>query len=222
MKILVVEDERNISEIVVKYLQKENYNVLLAENGIDALNIFHSNSPDLIILDIMMPYLNGFEVLEEIRKTSKVPVIILSAKSSFDDRIDGLTIGADDYLIKPFSPKELLLRIEKLLDRKIVSQNIITLGKVTIDMESGKCQCEDGERILTSNELKLLELFTNNEGKVFSRDNLITGIFGYDYEGYDRNIDTLIKKLRKKINDNSKEPKYIKTKYGKGYYFEKD
>ena len=170
----------------------------------------------------MMPYINGFEVLEEIRKTSKVPVIILSAKSSFDDRIDGLTIGADDYLIKPFSPKELLLRIEKLLDRKIVSQNIITLGKVTIDMESGKCQCEDGERILTSNELKLLELFTNNEGKVFSRDNLITGIFGYDYEGYDRNIDTLIKKLRKKINDNSKEPKYIKTKYGKGYYFEKD
>lgn len=222
MKILVVEDERNISEIVVKYLEKDNYQVLLAENGMDALNMFHSSSPDLIVLDIMMPYLNGFEVLEEIRKTSKVPVIILSAKSSFDDRIDGLSIGADDYLIKPFSPKELLLRIEKLLERKTDSQNIITLGKVTIDMESGKCKCEAGESVLTSNELKLLALFVDNEGKVFSRDNLINGVFGYDYEGYDRNIDTLIKKLRKKINDNSKDPKYIKTKYGKGYYFDKN
>lgn len=222
MKILVVEDERNISEIVVKYLQKGNYNVLLAENGMEALKMFHSNSPDLIVLDIMMPYINGFEVLNEIRKTSKIPIIILSARSSFDDRIDGLSIGADDYLIKPFSPKELLLRIEKLLERKTVSQNIITLEEITIDMESGKCRWDEGEDILTSNELKLLELFVKNEGKVFSRDNLITGIFGYDYDGYDRNIDTLIKKLRKKINDNSKDPKYIKTKYGKGYYFEKD
>jgi len=222
MKILVVEDEKHISEIVVKYLDKENYDVILAENGMDALNVFHSFSPHLIVLDIMMPYLNGLEVLKEIRKTSNIPIIILSAKSSFDDRIDGLSIGADDYLIKPFSPKELLLRIEKLLDRNSSTHIVITLGKITIDMESGKCKSGNDEATLTSNELKLFELFINNEGKVFSRENLIASIFGYDYEGFDRNIDTLVKKLRKKINDNPKQPKYIKTKYGKGYYFEKD
>ena len=222
MKILIVEDERKISEIVIKYLQKDDYEVLLAENGMDALNMFHSVSPDLIVLDIMMPYLNGLEVLDEIRRVSKVPVIILSAKSGFDDRIDGLSMGADDYLIKPFSPKELLLRIEKLLDRKTDRKKVVKLGSISIDLESGKCKCRDGERVLTINELKLLKLLINNEGRVFSRENLITSIFGYDYEGFDRNIDTLIKKLRKKINDNSKEPEYLKTKYGKGYYFEKN
>lgn len=222
MKILVVEDEKHISEIVIKYLEKENYDTALAENGMDALNIFHSFSPHLIVLDIMMPYLNGFEVLKEIRKTSKVPVIILSAKSSFDDRIDGLTIGADDYLIKPFSPKELLLRIEKLLNRNSNPTKVIILDNITIDMESGKCKQDKSEQYLTSNELKLLELFVSNEGKLFTRENLITSIFGYDYEGFDRNIDTLVKKLRKKINDNPKQPKHIKTKYGKGYYFEKN
>lgn len=222
MKILVVEDEKHISEIVIKYLKKENYDTALAENGMDALNIVNSFSPHLIVLDIMMPYLNGFEVLKEIRKTSKVPVIILSAKSSFDDRIDGLTIGADDYLIKPFSPKELLLRIEKLLNRKPSSTNVIILDNITIDLESGKYQCGKVEQYLTSNELKLLEVFANNEGKLFTRENLVTSIFGYDYEGFDRNIDTLVKKLRKKISGDPKQPKYIKTKYGKGYYFEKN
>lgn len=222
MKILVVEDEKSISEIVVKYLEKENYEVILAENGMEALNVFNSFSPHLIVLDIMMPYLSGLDVLEEIRRISKTPIIILSAKSSFDDRIAGLAKGADDYLIKPFSPKELMLRIEKILGRKSNGNNIISIGKISINMESGKCQCQEGEKFLTKNELKLLELFINNKGKVFSRDNLITSVFGYDYEGFDRNIDTLIKKLRKKINDNSKEPGYIKTKYGKGYYFEED
>ena len=117
MKILVVEDEKHISEIVVKYLEKENYNVLLAEDGMEAIKDFRSFSPDLVVLDIMIPYLDGFEVLKEIRKISKNPVIILSAKSSFTDRIEGLSTGADDYIIKPFSPKELLLRIEKLLNK---------------------------------------------------------------------------------------------------------
>ncbi len=222
MKILVVEDEKHISEIVVKYLEKENYNVLLAEDGMEAIKDFRSFSPDLVVLDIMIPYLDGFEVLKEIRKISKNPVIILSAKSSFTDRIEGLSTGADDYIIKPFSPKELLLRIEKLLNKTTKELKKINLGEIIIDLESGRCKCGKTEQILTSNELKMLELFINNEGRLFSRDNLIMNIFGYDYEGYDRNIDTLVKKLRKKIGDNPKEPKYIKTKYGKGYYFEKN
>lgn len=222
IRILVVDDEENIVNVVKAYLNKEGYTVLTALNGKEALDAFNASSIDLVVLDLMLPDLSGEEICKEIRKNSKVPILMLTAKVEESDKINGLDIGADDYVTKPFSPKELVARIRALLRRSKElgsHEDLIVLNGGDLIIESSKKEIKKKGKIidLTATELKLLYLLVQNRGKIFSREELITKILGYDYEGYDRTIDTHIKNIRHKIEDDTH--KYIVTVYGMGYKF---
>ncbi|MBS4538881.1 response regulator transcription factor [Clostridium sp. D2Q-11] len=222
---LVVDDQKEIVDVIKAYLQKEGYNIYPAYNGKDAIDILNQENIDFAILDLMLPDISGEEICKKIRLRSQIPVIMLTAKSMEEDRIYGLDIGADDYIVKPFSPKELLARIRAILRRsseEFIKADIIQIdkGNLSIDLNSREVT-KSGKIIdLTPTEFDLLKLFSQNPSKVFSRENLIIKILGYDYEGYDRTIDAHVKNLRHKIED--KENKYIKTVYGVGYKFRED
>lgn len=219
--ILLVEDHKDISNIIIKYLEKEGYSYELAEDGFQALEIFSKDTFHLIILDIMMPGIDGFQVLKEIRNISNIPVIMLTAKEQEVDRLRGFEYGADDYVVKPFSPRELMQRVNVLLKRLYDKRD-----RKTIEVDSFKLYIDD-ERLtkgqveipISHREFLLLKAFMENRGSVLTREQLINIAFGMDYEGYDRNIDSHIKRLRQKIEEDSKKPKYIRTKYGAGYIF---
>lgn len=220
--ILVVDDEGEIVNVVKAYLEKEGYTVLTAFNGKEAVDVFNGNNIDFIILDLMLPDLSGEEVCKRIRTTSNVPILMLTAKIEESDRIFGLDIGADDYMPKPFSPKELVARVRAILRRMSPDQvkaNILDFsnGDLVLDLNHMNVK-KKGQLIdLTNTEYKILALLAQNIGKTFSREELIVKVLGYDYEGYDRTIDTHIKNVRQKIED--KEIKYISTVYGVGYKF---
>lgn len=221
--ILIVEDEKNIQEIVQKYLDQAGYKTYIADDGMRGLYLFNEHDIDLAILDIMMPGIDGFELLQEIRKISDIPIIMLTAKKSEIDRLNGFDYGADDYVIKPFSPKELIKRVEVLIKRVYSDvqkdDKKINYDDLALDLKN-QILYKNGEPIeITSSEFKLLKTFFKNKGQVLSRDQLIEHSFGYDYEGFDRTIDTHIKRIRKKIEKDHKNPIYIKTKYGAGYIF---
>jgi DNA-binding response OmpR family regulator len=219
--VLVVEDERKISAIVRGYLEKEGYHVSLAETGGEALKLL-TEPFSIIILDLMLPDMQGEELCRIIRETSDVPVIMLTAKSGEEDRIRGLGIGADDYVVKPFSPRELVARVKALLRRtgRARKQSFsFNGGTLRID-QTDRDVFRDGVRIvLTPTEFKILVALADNPGRVFSRDQLVTMVQGYEFEGYDRTIDAHVKNLRHKIEKDSKEPEFIKTVYGVGYKF---
>ncbi len=222
-KILIVEDEAQIREVVGKYMEQAGYDVLLCENGIEALALFSKHNPHLVVLDVMMPGISGFEVLKQLRLTSKVPVIMLTAKQKEDDRIEGFDLGADDYVPKPFSPKELVKRAQAVLRRAYSTPEdimLIVAGIFKLDIKKHKLYKRDAEIEITSKEFSLLKVFIANEGALLSRNQLIEKAFGYAYEGFDRNIDTYIKNIRQKIEIDSKKPTHLKTKYGAGYIFE--
>ncbi len=219
--ILIVEDEKKISEIVRAYLEKEGYRVKLAENGEQALKLL-KDAVDLVILDLMLPDIQGEELCSIIREGSEVPVIILTAKSGEEDRIRGLGIGADDYVVKPFSPRELVARVKAQLRRsgrtkkKLLSYN---RGALKIDVSNHEVFRDGSLIILTHTEFKILLSLADQPGWVFSREQLVTIAQGFDFEGYDRTIDAHVKNLRRKIEKDSREPEYIKTVYGVGYKF---
>lgn len=219
--ILVVEDQKDISSIVAKYLEKEEYDYKVAGDGLKALEIFSKEEFHLIILDVMMPGIDGFEVLKEVRSTSDVPVIMLTAREQEVDRIKGFDFGADDYVVKPFSPRELMRRVKAIMKRVYndAGEIVLHVGELKLYTESMKLYKREEEIVITSSESHLLKAFMNNQGIVLTRERLIQLAFGYDYEGIDRNIDTYIKRIRKKIEDNPKDPKYLVTKYGAGYIF---
>lgn len=220
--ILVVDDEESIVSVVKAYLEKEGYRVLTAYNGKEALKQFKQENVHFIILDLMLPDLSGEEVCRKIRLESQIPIIMLTAKIHETDRIYGLDIGADDYITKPFSPKELVARVRAILRRigtDEIRANILTFsdGDLTIELNRMKVR-KKGEFVeLTATEYKLVSLLAQNVGKVFTREDLIAKVLGYDYDGYDRTIDTHIKNLRHKIED--QHNKYILTVYGVGYQF---
>lgn len=218
-QILVVEDQPEIRDIVSKYLEKEGYGYYLAKDGFEALNIFNTNTVHLVLLDIMMPGIDGFEVLKEIRKVSEVPVIMITAKQEEVDRIKGFDTGADDYVVKPFSVKELMLRIKRFLKRIYhESDEIIYQCKdLSLHTKSMKLYKKNDEIQITSAEYNLLLVMFKNQGQVLTRDQLIELAYGNEYEGYDRNIDSYIKRLRQKIEDDPGNPKILITKYGAGY-----
>lgn len=220
-QILVVEDQPEIRDIISKYLEKESYGIYLAKDGIEALNLFNSNLIHLVLLDIMMPGIDGFEVLEEIRKISEVPVIMLTAKQEEVDRIKGFHIGADDYVVKPFSVKELMLRIKTLLKRIYHESDemIYQYKDLSLHTKSMKAYKKSEEIQITAAEYNLLLAMFRNQGRVLTRDQLIELAFGNDYDGYDRNIDSYIKRIRQKIEDDPKNPLFLITKYGAGYKF---
>lgn len=226
--ILVVEDEQNILDVIKAYLLKEGYNVFEAKDGEKALELFDSEDIHLIILDLMIPKVSGEEVCSKIRNISDVPIIMLTAKSDEESRIDGLSIGADDYVVKPFSPRELIGRVKALLRRSyrfegsqpLAEKLIFDNGRLLVDIDKMLVLKDDLIKDLTSNEFKILTAFVSNPGSVLSRDQLIEIAFGFDYEGFDRTIDTHIKNIRQKLEDNPKAPAYIVTVYGIGYKFE--
>ena len=223
LKILVVDDEINICELVRLYLKKDGYDVTCSHNGDDALRLFASQKFDAIILDIMLPGTDGVEVLKQIRKTSKVPVIMLTAKGETIDKVLGLELGADDYMVKPFEPKELTARLKAVLRRsapdETQSKNRVDFEKLSIDMDTYELKL-DGEAIkVPPKELELLFYLCSHPGKVFTRDQLLDAVWDYEFYGDSRTVDVHIKRLREKI-DKFKDLWEIVTVCRVGYKFE--
>jgi len=220
--ILVVDDEEQIIEVIKAYLEKEDFKVFTSYTGKEALEIFEKTSIDFIILDLMLPDYSGEDICKKIRLKSQVPIIMLTAKIEEGDRINGLSIGADDYVLKPFSPKELIARVKAILRRtkgEGIKAEIIEFneGHLIIDLASLEVKQKGVNISLSPTEFKLLSLLAKNPSKVFSREEIITKVLGFDYDGYDRTIDVHIKNIRHKIEDQSTS--YIKTVYGIGYKF---
>lgn len=225
MKILLVDDERRIIEVLEAYLVREGYEIHSADNGIDALKKVKTVTPDLIILDLMLPDISGEEVCRLVRKESDVPILMLTAKSAEDDRINGIVMGADDYLTKPFSPREVVVRVQAILRRVKKTEKVERLEfnrkKLVIDLIKKDVTANGDSITLTPIEYKLLTNMAVNPGRVYSRMDLLEKIQdeGMYYEGYERSVDTHIKNLRKKIERDSRQPDFIVTVFGMGYKF---
>jgi DNA-binding response OmpR family regulator len=219
-RILVVEDEKKIAEIVKAYLEKEDFRVTVADTGEQALSVLKEGFV-LIILDLMLPDMAGEDICKAIREDSDVPIIMLTAKSEEEDRIKGLGIGADDYVVKPFSPRELVARVKALLRRAKGTKDILSFNNADLVLDSTRFEVrkKNAPVVLTPTEFKLLQCLAERPGQVFTRLQLVNVILGYDFEGYDRTIDAHIKNIRHKIEDNQKKPAYLKTVYGVGYKF---
>lgn len=222
--ILVVDDEEHIVELIKFNLEKNGYKVTTATNGIEALKLVRSEAPQLLLLDLMLPGMDGYDVCKEIRKDSSIsstPIVMLSAKGEELDKIIGLELGADDYITKPFSVRELLARVKAVLRRTTVQiiDKSYKFGNIIIDFEKHEV-LKDGEKVeLTLKEFELLEILTKNKGRVMTRDFLLDEIWGYEYVGETRTVDVHIRHLRQKIEIDDKNPKYIETVRGIGYKF---
>jgi two-component system response regulator VicR len=227
-KILVVEDEKPIAEIIKFNLEKENYSVSLAYNGQDALDMAIRNLPDLIILDVMLPKLDGFQVCRELRRTTNTPILMLTAKGAESDKVKGLALGADDYITKPFSPRELVARVKAHLRRSnIISAaeereaSALVADGLVIDLIKYEVRKGDTPIDLTVREFELLKYLALHRGRVFDREHLLKEVWGYDYFGDGRTVDVTIRRLREKIEDDpiAANAKYVLTRRGVGYYF---
>ena len=224
LKVLVVDDEVSITDICRIYLEREGYEVFIANDGKEALEKIEKNNFDLLILDLMLPFYTGEEITKIVRQTSTIPIIMLTAKQSEENKIEGLNIGADDYITKPFSLKELVTRVNTLFRRTIDysgKSEKFNYEDDTIKINFEKMEIYRLNKLitLTANEFKVLKILIENKGKVLSRESIIDILFQDIYGGYDRNIDTYIKNIRSKIENNSKSPEYIITIYGLGYKF---
>ena len=222
-KVVVIDDEPSVQEVVRGYLEKDGYLVYVAGNGREGLALAERTKPGLLVLDLMLPDISGEEVAREIRSRSDLPILMLTAKASEDERVDGLALGADDYLVKPFSPRELVARVRAILRRtQGVEQPLVEMlsfdgGALEIDTVQHEVR-RDGEFVeLTPNEYKLLTTLARYPGRVYSRFELINHVQGYDYEGYERTIDAHVKNLRKKIEPDPRHPRYVETVFGVGY-----
>ena len=223
-KILIVEDEKNMQEIIAEYMRRGGHTCFTADDGMDALLALKNNPMDLMILDIMMPHLDGFSVCKMAREMSSIPIIMLTAKSNEDDKLKGYDLGADDYLTKPFSPKVLLAKTKALLRRSsaLLADNLNAInsvngGKISIVPSAHKVFLEGQEIALTYKEYELLYFLMSNPGQIFSREQLLNRIWGYDFEGTTRTVDTHIKTLRQKLGE---EGRHIVTLIRSGYKFE--
>ncbi len=219
-KILVIDDESRMRKLVSDFLMKKNYVVLEASNGEEAMEIFYNDKEiDLLILDIMMPKMDGWQVCREIRKTSKVPIIMLTAKADERDELLGFELGVDEYITKPFSPKILVARVEAILRRTsaVMDNNIVDLGDIRMDRNAHEVFVDNQPIDLSYKEFELLSYFIDNQGIALSRERILNNVWNYDYFGDARTIDTHVKKLRNKMGE---QGKYIKTIWGMGYKFE--
>lgn len=220
INILIVDDEENICTFIEAYLKKEGYNTFTANNGSSAIDIFESNDIDLVILDRMIPDISGEEICSHIRIRSNIPIIMLTAKTELDDKIYGFEIGCDDYICKPFSPKELIVRVKAIIKRSNISTNIIQYSnELIMNQDSRSVIVRGNEIILTNTEYKILSLMALNPEKIYTRENILESALDDFYDKFDRVVDSHIKNLRQKIEEDSKKPKIIKTIYGVGYKF---
>lgn len=223
--VLVVDDEEKILSLVKSYLEISGYTALCAKNGKEGMAFFErnldsKNPVSLILLDLMLPDFSGEEFCRKIRKISKIPIIMITAKIEEVDIIHGLKIGADDYVTKPFSPRQLMARIEAALRRTVNDENprqFLQYNDLTVDTEKRSVKCNEKTIVLTRDEYNILTLLMSRQAKIFTRDEILEAVKGDDYDAFDRTIDAHIKKLRAKIGDDSKSPKYITTVYGMGY-----
>ena len=223
MKLLIVDDEARIRALIAKYAAFEGYTTEEAENGMQAVEMCREGNYDLIIMDVMMPELDGFSAVREIRKTKDIPVIMLSARGEEYDRIHGFEIGGDDYVVKPFSPRELMMRVSAVLKRSSTpaetGEEVVTLGALEVNFTARRVSVEGRELDLSPKEYDLLFYMVRNRGIALSREKLISEVWGYDFFGDDRTLDTHIKLLRKELGPCADR---ITTLRGLGYRFEKD
>lgn len=223
--ILVVEDEAKIAEVLISYLKREGFSVVCAADGEEALRLFSAHAPVLVLLDLMLPKRSGEEVCRAIRTAGDTPIIMLTAKTEENSILGGLAIGADDYVTKPFSPRQVVARIHAVLRRAGAAREKTDLmlsfdgGRLKIDTVARRVFRDETEVLLTPSEYNLLAVFFRHPGRTFTRDELIYAALGDDYEGYDRVIDTHIKNLRQKIEPDAKQPRYLITMHGVGYRF---
>ena len=219
-RILIVEDEKKIADITRAYLEREGYAAVHAEDGETAIKLLKDGF-DLVLLDLMLPDIQGEELCEMIRKDSDVPIIMVTAKSDEDERVKGLGLGADDYVVKPFSPKELVARVNAHLRRTRKPTPVMSFngGELVINVKNHEVLKKDQPVTLTPTEFKILLLLAERPEAVMTRSQLVNVVLGYDFEGYERTIDAHMKNLRQKIEDDPKEPAYVKTVYGLGYKF---
>lgn len=222
-KVLIVEDEDRIRHWVKSYFEKAGYEAITAEDGVSGLYMAKTEAPDLIILDLMLPLMDGTAVCRSIRKGSSVPIIMLTARGQEEDRIKGLNLGADDYVVKPFSPGELVARANAILRRErgdLEPTQLLQAGDIALDMQAHIC-IVDGKNVpLSRTQFTLLETFIRNKGQTLTREQLLDKAFGTDFAGFDRTIDVHIRRLRSRIEPDPSNPRYIHTVYGVGYRFE--
>jgi two-component system, OmpR family, alkaline phosphatase synthesis response regulator PhoP len=223
-RVLIVDDDVKIVELVKLYLTRDGYHVLTAYNGNDALKLARESHPDLLVLDIMLPGINGLEICRILRAESPVPIILLTAKTTEQDRIIGLDLGADDYVTKPFSPRELAARVRAVFrrtsdDNSDMGPEEIKVNNLSVNFLRHEAYIDGNPLKLTPVEFKLLGVFAREPNRVFSRTQLVEKVLGFDFDGFDRTIDVHILNLRRKLEPDTNRPQYIKTVYGSGYKF---
>ena len=225
-KILIADDNKQITMILSSYAKKEGFEVVIAYDGEQALDLYNAHKKDIVmvLLDVMMPKLDGFEVCRALRKISMVPIIMITARGEDYDKIMGLDIGADDYVVKPFSASEVMARVRSVLRRMgggtTANKNTYTVGNLFIDLDKYNVEIDGQDVPLTKKEIEILWTLAKNSTKVFSRDNLLDSLWGYDYEGDSRTVDSHIKRLRAKLDKYPRQGWDIKTIWGVGYRFE--
>ncbi len=222
-KILVVDDDQNLCRLMEVYLKKEDYEIVIANTGQEAIDRYHEENPQLIILDIMLPEMDGWQVCEKIRENSKVPILMLTAKGERDDKLKGLKIGADDYVTKPFDPDELVARVKAILRRTLnrkEDKDILVFPNLRIDDRRHQVWLKGELLDLAPKEYDLLYFLAKSEEQVFSREQLLDRVWGFDFIGDIRTVDTHIKRIRNKVDQMVKDYKYLHTVWGVGYKFE--
>ena len=220
-RVLVIDDDERLNTLLTRYMDRFGFAVHSATDPRAGLRMVKADPPDIVILDVMLPEMDGFAVCRKVRETSHVPIIMLTARGEVMDRILGLELGADDYLAKPFEPRELVARVQAVLRRGVPASDEERLRVGDLDVDSGKrCVCLAGRDLgVTSAEFELLALLVRNPGRVLSRERILDGTRGIDWEAYDRSIDVLISRLRQKLGDDAKHPSFIRTVRGAGYVF---
>ena len=224
VKLLLVDDDPDLLYTLERYLQQSGYSTVTANNGKSAINIFEAEKPQAALIDVMMPELDGFEVVKKIRSVSSIPIILLTARSDETDKIVGLELGADDYVTKPFSPREVVARLKAIMRRGNQNQqelkSKIIIDEITVDKNTRSVMRGESEIQLTKTEFDILIALMESPEQVFTRDQIIDRVLGYTYEGFERTIDAHVRNLRKKIEPDSNNPTYIKTVFGVGYKIE--
>lgn len=220
-RVLLIDDDEKLNALLVEYLGRFNFSVRAVVHPDEGLHALKVDPPDIVILDVMLPDMDGFAVCRKVREGSRVPIIMLTARGNVTDRVVGLELGADDYLPKPFEPRELLARVQAVLRRgaNVKTEDRVRVGPLEVNWTTCSARLRGQLLSLTSAEFKLLELFVRNRGRVLSRDRIIEATRGIDWEAYDRSIDVLVSRVRQKLGDDPRQPAFIRTVRGIGYSF---
>jgi two-component system phosphate regulon response regulator OmpR len=218
-RVLVIDDDRKLCGLLSAYLSSSGFETCTAASADEGLRLLRTEEPDIVVLDVMLPGTDGFEVCRTIRRTSSVPIVMLTARGDVTDRVVGLELGADDYMPKPFEPRELVARIQAILRRGRSTEGVWKFGPLRVDPERRSAYINDQPVPLTTAEFDLLELLIRSRGRVLSRGNILDEVKGEAWDAFDRSIDVLVSRLRQKLDDDPKQPRYVRTVRGSGYAF---